>query len=119
MTVYLKHNERLSFIDLPTGAPFIVEESAVVDYTASYSLVVNGGLPVEVDNGVGNKSLSIPLSYLGEAENSVAFDNAYKEVIITGISVDNLPYIVLIAIAALALVGYVVIRTRRNADQEA
>lgn len=122
LSVSLTHGQWLAFVDMPVGSSFTVTEAATVDYTATGTLTLNGtatSMTTESDPAVANQALTVPASYLGEAANSAAYTNTYKSVTPTGISVDNLPYIVLIAVALLALVGFVVIKSHKKAKHNA
>jgi len=127
-TVYLKHGQRLVFLDLQVGASFEVKEEGTGLYKASYITSLNGGNPSSggttssinaIDFGV---TLSIPSSqdpkvkYIGEKANSVAFTNTTSKIDVpTGISVDDLPYIVIIGLTLVSLAAFVTIIARKNA----
>ena len=51
---------------------------------------------------------------IGEKANSVVFTNAYADTPITGVIINNLPYVVLVAAAVCALVALVLINRRRQ-----
>ena len=117
LTINLRHDEWLSFPDMPVGARVMVKENAVVDYTPSYQLTVNGKGPAIVDSKTPNTDLAFPDPvYLGTETNKADFTNTYKDVTPTGIAVDDLPYIAIGVLAVLALVGYVVIKSRGHRE---
>ncbi|MCL2696359.1 MAG: hypothetical protein FWE69_08560 [Clostridiales bacterium] len=118
LTVHLKHGQWLSFVDLESGATYTVTETGTTDFTPSVSLVVNGAQPV-VTNGTLHTSLTVPATLIGVGDNRADYTNTYKTITPTGISVDDLPYIVLVALIALTLVGFAVIRARKNAKHRA
>ena len=120
LPIQLKDGQYLSFIDLPVGSGFDVTEIDPRNYTASYVVTVNGLAKETATAGSVGASLgfSKPFS-IGEAANSAAFNNSYREVTPTGIAVDNLPYIVIIALALSSLVGFVVFRARKKAKSHA
>ena len=115
--VTLKHGEWLSFYDLPVGSSFEVTEKATPDYTPSYLLTRSGGhAPVAVPGELG-KALNIPPTYLTDNKgnpDSAAYTNTRDDLPITGISVDNLPYLVMIALVLFSLAGFVAIKARRG-----
>ena len=120
VTVNLKHGQWLSFIGMPVGAIYNVTEAAAVDYTPSYVLT-RDATPGTAVVGTENSALSIspPTRYITEgfdagAPDKAAYTNAYKTVTPTGISVDNLPYYVIVVLALGALVGFVVFKSRRR-----
>ena len=111
--VHLKHGQRLSFTDLPVGAGFAVKEAATVGYTPSYILTVNGDTGNKVD-GTDNTDLYFNTQYIGEGANTAAFTNTSASITPTGISMDTLPYIVLIGVVMLGVVVFVLAKCRRN-----
>ena len=52
----------------------------------------------------------------GRNKNLAEFINNLEDVAPMGISVDNFPYVMMVALAALALAGYMALRFRRAAD---
>jgi hypothetical protein len=115
VNVKLQHGEKLIFTDLPVGADFDVTENATQDYAPSYEVTTENPSSGEADY---NFPLSIPSSIVADIgfNNSVTFTNRFVDSISeTGISVENLPYVILIAVALLALIAYLVIKSRRNA----
>jgi hypothetical protein len=121
LEVYLKHGQKLVFVDMYVGGSFTVTETGNADYTPTctlYALDFNN----VVISGPANGPLTAPetgVATLGEAANSAAFKNTYKSVTPTGISVDNLPYFIMIAMALLALTGFVFVKTRLGAKSNA
>ncbi|MCL2060156.1 MAG: DUF5979 domain-containing protein [Oscillospiraceae bacterium] len=113
VSVNLKHNQRLAFTDLPVGTSFTVTEKASLNYLPSYFLSINGSVPAKYP-GENNKDLTVPKEYIGEAANSAAFVNEYEYTPTTGITVDNMPYIVMIALAMFALAGFTAVKYRRG-----
>ena len=114
-TVSLKHGQRLAFVGLPVGTSFTVTEEAVAEYKASCVLILDGTTPEEFKNDTYETKLEIKESTIGEAKNSAAFTNDHKDVTPTGIGVDDLPYIILIAFIAIMLAGFIVYGISRNA----
>ncbi|MCL2031427.1 MAG: hypothetical protein FWG93_07755 [Oscillospiraceae bacterium] len=116
LTVHLKHGQRLIFTDLYVGGSFTVTEAAEADYTPRSVLTLDGdstNIP-----GAEGMPLTVPVSgvaYLGESTNSAAYTNAYKLVAPTGISVDNLPYAVMLLAALAALVIAMAVKARKRA----
>jgi len=115
-SVYLtiSHGQWLAFIDLPVGAGFIsIEERTTQVEPDDYDTTIRyhkAGVDLEPIKG---KTIG---ELVGENPSIVEYENEYTAVIApTGISVDNLPYVILIALAAFALVGYALSKTRMNA----
>jgi hypothetical protein len=125
----LKHGQRLAFLDLPVGASFTATEAATTDYTPSYSLTAYNETAEGVidENITGTKgvsltapSLAFGTAYVAEENTSKAdFLNTFKDILPTGIAVEDLPYIVLIAVMLTAIAGYIVLKVRKSAKDRA
>jgi len=117
ITINLKHGQRLAFMGLPVGTTYSVTEAGTPDYTPSASVVVNGGVPA-VTNGTVSTALSIgsPTAIIiGANTNSAAYTNTYKTVAPTGISLNNLPFIMMIGLAVIALAVFLIVKSRKRA----
>ena len=120
----LKHGQQLVFTAIHDGASYIAEEAAVEDYTASAAIVVDGAEKVTKSNQKTNEALSTALdeenemNLIGKNQSSADFTNTYKTVTPTGISVDNLPFIMLLVISILGVAVYVTFKYRRSAKNE-
>ena len=119
ITILLKHGQQLVFTNLHYGSSYIATEAAVTDYTAKVDVVVNGAAPVTLSNASHQTARSTAPNetpglerVIGEGVNSAAFTNTYKSVTPTGINIDNLPFIVLIAVVSAALVIALLIKHR-------
>jgi hypothetical protein len=121
--VNLKHNQRLVFIDLHEGAKVAVMEAAAKWYKPSYVRTFAG---TDEFTGEENKAFGFPritedegphFTIPGLNKNDANFLNTRTEDIVTGISVDSLPYIVLIVLAAAGFAATMVTRCRRYADE--
>lgn len=94
----LKHGQSITFARLPIGATFTVEETS---YTGSgYVTTVNG------ETG---RSKTITLA---ETNNDIAFVNRKDVTVDTGISLETLPYILILG--AVVAGAVLLIRKRRN-----
>ena len=120
VTISLKHNQKLVFVDLEVGASFTLKELASAGYIAGYELVLNGEEPPRSGaNTEPNQDLAIPatpVNYIGEEQNYVAYTNTRNLTTPTGISVDNLPYVVLIGMALAGLMGFAAVKYRKRSD---
>lgn len=117
----LANGEQLVFNNLPVGTTYVVTEKAAQDgYTPSVNVVENKvntvvdrpaksegeALSTQKDDGKNN--------LVGENENKVTFTNTYKDVAITGIVMNNLPFILLIGVAVVAFVSLAVVKGRKT-----
>lgn len=114
MTVNLKHGQRLVFTDLHIGAGYDVTEAAVQNYTASLEYVVNGGTPTSTGNAVDNLQLGINNILIGANQNSAAFTNAYRTITPTGVVINNLPFVMILILAAGSFMAFVVVKSRKK-----
>lgn len=85
-TFYLRHNETIEFGNIPKGVTYTVEES---DYTAD-------GYTTKIGNDVKREATGT----IGENASSVAFTNIKGGTIDTGVMLDSLPYMLILAVVA-------------------
>lgn len=118
--VNLKHGEKVVVENLPTGTTFHGLETGYGSYTPSVVVTSNGASAEKFDGSQGNDlviSTSNTAAYttlLGEGVNSAAVTNDYSSTNITGILLDNLPFIILIVVGAAGF-GYYAVNRKRNA----
>ena len=120
----LKHGQKLAFINTHVGANYLVTETGSADYTPKASVYVasqtkgvetvaslGDGLTLHhIDNDVYKTTL-----YVGDGgKNSADFTNTHFADVPTGISVDDLPFVILIGLTVAALAGYITIKARRR-----
>jgi hypothetical protein len=110
LTFQLKHGERLVFSNLPVGASYTTTETDAQGYTVSTKQVANNGTPV------AGTTATIPTTYIAEGANAAEVINTLPDTPITGILVNNLPYIALILVAAGALVAFLVVKSRKKVN---
>ena len=101
-TFKLHDGESLVFDKLPAGTRYVVKEVAAKDgYTPQIKVVENGELTLEKsvseDNGISSAVTETNL--VGENENKVEFTNTYQDIALTGIVLNNWPFIILIILA--------------------
>lgn len=121
----LADGEQLVFSNLPVGTTYVVKELAASDgYTPSVTVVENRTTTVNNRTAAlegdaldtlregGKKNL------VGEYENKVTFTNTHQGgVVPTGILMNNLPFILLVAVAIVAFVSLAVIKRRRTSGK--
>lgn len=113
----LHDSEKLVFDKLPAGTRYIVTETGVKDgYTPSVQVTENG-IQGEVVPGNDKDDLSSATetanNLVGENDNKVTFTNTYYDMPITGLVLNNLPFIMLVAFAVLAF-GLLAVAKRRK-----
>lgn len=104
------------FSNLPAGTRYVVTEVGSADgYAPSVTVVENGTQNVNKTAADADSLATAETgktNLAGEGTNTVTFTNTYKDVPITGIIMNNLPFVILILAAAAGIVGYLVIRRR-------
>lgn len=123
-TIFQLHDgETLRFDSLPAGTRYVVTEQAATDgYTPSVTVVENGKTTV-TDKEASSETDGISsadaqaTNLVGEDTNKVTFTNTYKEVPLTGIFMNNLPFVIVIGIAVLALGALAILKKQRSARQ--
>jgi len=114
LTVNLRHDQKLAFTDLHIGSSYAAIESAVEHYIAAADVVVNGGTAINFKNDSHKTALSTETRMIGEDRNSAAFTNTYRTITPTGVVINNLPFIWILLLAAVALIGFIVIKSRKK-----
>ena len=113
-TFKLKHNESLKFTGLPVGTKITVTEAGAANYKGSASVVLNGGDAKIVAAGKYHEDLTaVNGEKLGQNKNTVDVTNTYDHVPTTGIIMNTLPYVLMIALCGAALFGFVAFKRRR------
>jgi hypothetical protein len=108
-TFKLKKDESVKFTDLPVGLKYqVVEEEPSHASYKETSITVNG---TAVDGGGRDTGVN----KITETANTAAYTNVYDEVTITGVIMNVLPFVMMIAIAGAAAAMYVVSRRRKMA----
>lgn len=109
--VVLKDGYVLAFNDTPVGTKFHVTEPSISGWTPSIVVMANN---VNVTpSGATNDS---EVQTVGESvENSVVITNAQSDPTPTGIIMNNLPFVVMIGAAVVAIVALAVVKARKNA----
>lgn len=103
----LKNGEKEKFTGLPVGTTMTVTESATPNYKGSANVTINGVNEDPVGAAKYDEAITISNKKLGQKKNAVEVTNTYNNVPLTGIIMNNLPYIAMIVIGAAALVVYV------------
>lgn len=113
-TFNLKHNESLKFTGLPVGTQITVTEAGAANYKASASVVLNGGTATTLAAGKYHEDLTVVTNgKLGQKTNTVDVTNTYNYVPTTGIIMNTLPYVLMVALCAVALFGFVAFKHKK------
>ena len=113
-TFNLKHNESLKFTGLPVGTTITVTEAGAANYKGSAKVFLNGVEQTAVTATKYNEKITpVENKKLGQNKNTVDVTNTYNHVPTTGIIMNTLPYVLMIALCGAALFGFVAFKRRR------
>lgn len=111
-TFTLKANKNMKFTGVPVGTKINVTESATPNYKGSAVSVFNGQSQPKVEAAKYNMALTVT-NTLGQKQNKVDVTNTYDYVPTTGIIMNTLPYVLMIALCGAALMAFVAFKRRR------
>ena len=116
-TFDLKHGQRLVFVDTPIGTGYVVTETGAANYFPSLSVTTNGEKVEYREREKGEDFPSGP-QLVGELVNgnSADFTNRRDSVTPTGLNLNDLPFIGLIALCLGALTIFIVVKVRKRAQ---
>lgn len=112
-TFKLKHNEGVKFTGLPVGTTISVTEAATPNYKGSAAVTINGMDAGTVTAAKYNAELKVSDKKLGQKKNAVDVTNEYNNVPTTGIIMNTLPYVLMVALCGVALVAFVASKRRK------
>lgn len=113
-TFNLKANENMKFTGVPVGTTITVKESAAKNYKGSAEITINGTKLTPVAETSYNTELrAVNSQKLGQKQNTVDVTNTYNDVPVTGIIMNTLPYVLMIALCGVALIAFVGFKRRR------
>lgn len=113
-TFHLKANKNMKFTGVPVGTTITVKESAATNYKGSAEITINGTKLTSVAETSYNTELTAVRSQkLGQKQNIVDVTNTYNDVPVTGIIMNTLPYVLMIALCGVALIAFVGFKRRR------
>ena len=111
-TFKLKANKNMKFTGVPVGTQISVVESATPNYKGSAESVFNGQKQTPVEASKYNTAFNVA-NTLGQKQNKVVVTNTYDYVPTTGIIMNTLPYVLMIALCGAALMAFVAFKRRR------
>lgn len=113
-TFKLKANGNMKFTGVPVGTTITVKESAAKNYKGSAVITIDGTqlTPVSATK-YGAELTVVNTEKLGQKQNTVDVTNTYNDVPVTGIIMNTLPYVLMIALCGVALIAFVGFKRRR------
>ena len=113
-TFKLKANENMKFTGVPVGTTITVKESAAKNYKGSAEIIINGAkLNSVAETSYNTELTAVTNQKLGQKQNTVDVTNTYNDVPVTGIIMNTLPYVLMIALCGVALIAFVGFKRRR------
>lgn len=99
------------------GSKVTVDQKGVVNWTATAKTMFNGKADSSTLTAAVGKNLKVENKTLGQQENKVDYTNTYKDIAVTGIIVNNFPFIIMIAIAVVAFAGIVAMNSKKRMNR--
>ena len=109
----LKTTESMKFTGVPVGTKIAVTESGTPNYKGSAAVVINGTTQDNVTATKYGEAITVSEKSLGQKKNTVDVTNTYNYVPTTGIIMNTLPYVLMIALCGVALIAFVGFKRRR------
>lgn len=97
------------------GSTVSVTEKGVANWTATATPTFNGVQGSDVPGKMGT-DVTVP-GTIGQNENKVIFANVFKDIAVTGIIVNNFPFVMMIVMAMAAFVAIVAVKSRRRMNE--
>lgn len=112
-TFKLKDKENMKFTELPVGTTITVTETAKANYKGSAVVTLNGTQESTVAATKYNEKITVSAKKLGQKKNIVDVTNRFNNVPTTGIIMNTLPYVLMVALCAAALFGFVAFKRKK------
>lgn len=109
----LKTTESMKFTGVPVGTKIAVTESGTPNYKGSAAVVINGTTQDTVTATKYGEAITVSEKSLGQKKNTVDVTNTYNYVPTTGIIMNTLPYVLMIALCGVALIAFVGFKRRK------
>lgn len=100
------------------GSKVTVDQKGVANWTATAETTFNGVKDTQKLSAAVGKNLQVANKTLGQKENKVDYKNIYKDIAVTGIIVNNFPFIIMIAIAVVAFAGIVAMNSKKRMNRK-
>ena len=110
-TFKLKDKENMKFTELPVGTTIKVTEAAKANYKGSAVVTLNG-VEKSITATKYNEALTAD-GKLGQKKNIADVTNRFNNVPTTGIIMNTLPYVLMVALCAVALFGFVAFKRKK------
>lgn len=112
-TFTMNNGKSVKFTGLPVGTEISVTEAATPNYKGSAQVTINGAVVDTVTASKYNESITVSGKNLGQKKNVVDVTNKLNNVPTTGIIMNTLPYVLMVALCGVALVAFVASKRRK------
>ena len=117
VTFTLENAKSMMIKSCYAGSKVTVDQQGVANWTATAKTMFNGKADTSTLTAAVGKNLKVENKTLGQQENKVDYTNTYKDIAVTGIIVNNFPFIIMIAIAVVAFAGIVAMNSKKRMDR--
>ena len=117
VTFTLENAKSMMIQSCYAGSKVTVDQKGVANWTATAETTFNGVKDTQKLSAAVGKNLQVANKTLGQKENKVDYKNIYKDIAVTGIIVNNFPFIIMIAIAVVAFAGIVAMNSKKRMDR--
>ena len=112
-TFTLTDGKNMKFTKLPVGTKITVTEAAKANYKGSVVVTLNGAQDSTDTATKYNEEIKVSDKKLGQTKNAVDVTNKFNNVPTTGIIMNTLPYVLMVALCAVALFGFVAFKHKK------
>lgn len=109
----LTDGANMKFTKLPVGTTITVTEVAKANYKGSAVVTLNGTQESTKAAQKYNEEITVSGKKLGQKKNTVDVTNRFNNVPTTGIIMNTLPYVLMVALCAVALFGFVAFKRKK------
>lgn len=115
----LKADESILVKNCYAGSALEIEETGTANWTPQVKVVLNGNDLGTTDGIMGTnlKYTSNDTNKIGQKTNTVDYTNTYLDNPVTGIIVNNFPFVMMIVMAMAAFVAIVAVKSRRRMNE--
>ncbi len=117
VTFTLENAKSMMIKSCYAGSKVTVDQKGVANWTATAETTFNGVKDTQKLSAAVGKNLTVADKTLGQKENKVDYKNIYKDIAVTGIIVNNFPFIIMIAIAVVAFASIVAMNSKKRMDR--
>ena len=118
-TFTLKAKESILVKSCYAGSKLEITEKGAANWTPQVDVTLGGSGYTQKTGGMGTdlEFVSSPEHPIGQSDNTVKYTNTYLDNPVTGIIVNNFPFVMMIVMAMAAFVAIVAVKSRRRMNE--